>query len=269
MTIKIQYASDLHLEFKEINIIPKLFKDVNADILVLAGDVCPVNDTETTNKFIKLLQYVTPKYQFVFHVLGNHGYYTENKAEEIKTNTMTHVNRKFASFKNKFPNYIYLDCNSVTLSINGSPYTFIGATLWTKVKDADWLTIEKSMNDYNSIFTLTKGIISKFNVNYMQMIHKKHRNFIKREINKQDKNIPIILITHHRPILPPGGHKSKIDQAYTTDMSNIIKAPVVASISGHCHSHLNIVVDNIRYLSNPKGYPGQHCGYRNDAFIEI
>lgn len=269
MTIKVQYCSDLHLEFKDISIIPKLFKDINSDVLILAGDICPVNDTETANKFVKLLDYVTPKYKYVLHVPGNHEYYTEAKADEIKTNTMLHVNRKFSSMKSKFPNYIFMDCNSITLLINKSPYTFVGATLWTKVNDSDWLTVERTMNDYNSIYIMSKNIIGKFNVNYMQMLHKKHRNFIKREICKQDKNIPVILITHHRPLLPPEGHVSKIDQAYTTDMSDIIKPPIMISISGHCHKTMDIVRDGVRYLSNPKGYPSQHCGYRSDAYFEI
>jgi predicted MPP superfamily phosphohydrolase len=269
MPTRLQFCSDLHLEFRNISEIPKLLKNINASTLILAGDIVAINDEEDYDKFIAFLDYYCPKYKFVIAISGNHELYYTGKDKPLKSHCMDMVHKKFKSLNKTYPNYIYLDCDTITLLINGSPYTFIGATLWTKVKDEDWLTVEKSMNDYNSIFTMTKGIITKFNVNYMQMLHKKHRNFIKREIAKQDKNIPIILITHHRPILPPEGHISKIDQAYTTDMSDIIKSPVSISISGHCHSTLDTSLNGVRYLANPKGYPNQRCNYKSDAFIEI
>jgi predicted phosphodiesterase len=267
--MRVQYFSDIHLEFKNIDIIPKLLKNVNADVLVMAGDICPVNDEESRNKFKTLLEYVCKRYKYVMHVAGNHEYYTEKNQEEIKNNTITHVNAKFKAYSKQFTNYIYMDCNTLTLLINEKPYTFIGATLWTKVNKADWPAIQDRMNDYNSIYVLNKGQISPFTVSYMQLLHTKHRNYIKKEINKPFNKIPIILITHHRPFIPEGIHASIFDQAYTSDMSDVIKLPVVASISGHCHQYTKIEMGGIQYLTNPKGYPGQHCGYRNDAYIDL
>ena len=71
--MKIQYCSDLHLEFKENkNFIDKNPIQPSGEILLLAGDVIPF---ALINKHNDFFDFVSSNYESVYWVLGNHEYY--------------------------------------------------------------------------------------------------------------------------------------------------------------------------------------------------
>lgn len=258
----------LALEFKSIDIIPRLLKNINADVLVLAGDICAINTKEDYDKFVALLRYYCPKYKYVVHVSGNHEFYTTTKPV-TKLDCMDAVHRKFKALNKNFKNYLYLNCDTVTLQINDKAYMFIGCTLWTKVKPKDQEEVESQMNDYNCIFVNKGGNISKLTINDMQKIHMRHRLFIKKSIEQATLlKTPAILVTHHRP-LAEATHNDPTDQAYTVDLSDVIKKPIVLSISGHVHHFMDKIINDVRYVTNPSGYPRQRTGFRSDYSITL
>lgn len=265
-----QYISDIHLEFKPISIIPKLLKDIKANVLILAGDICAINVKDDYEKFIALLKYYCPKYNYIIHVAGNHEYYTTVKPVK-KSDCMDAVNRKFKALNKDFPNYIYLNCDAVTLNINNKPYIFIGATLWTKIQPSDWSYVEQSMNDYSCIFLNRGDKIITFNVADMQKLHSKHKLFIKKAVDRATVlKIPTIVITHHKPIEDtPECNKNKLTQAYESDITTLFKPPVKLSIHGHTHTHFLKKIHGITYASNPLGYNYQRCGFKSDLSITI
>jgi predicted phosphodiesterase len=265
----IQYTSDIHLEFRTLDQIPKLFKNINADVLVLAGDICAINTPEDYEKFIAMLKYYTPKYKHVLHVAGNHEAYCTGMP--TTNNCMDAVNRKLKSLSKTYPNYIYLNCDTITLTINKKPYMFIGATLWTKVYFKDREEVQTRMNDYECIYLHKDKKVVKFTVADMQKLHSRHALFIKKAIAESVKTkIPAVLITHHKPVGDTTAEKKNIlTQAYESDITSIIVAPVKVCIYGHTHVHYDKVINGVRYLSNPIGYPGQHTLYKNDLGVEV
>jgi predicted phosphodiesterase len=268
--MKVQYVSDVHQEFKEVDIVPKLLKNIGADVLVLAGDICAISTPEDFNKFKLLLQYYGPKYKYIIHVAGNHEFYfTGNSPTTL--DCMDAIHRKFKALNKLFPNYLYLNCDSVTVSINNKPYSFIGATLWTKIKKEDWNFVEGSMNDYNHIFLNRNGKVVKLTVEEMQKLHMKHRLFIKKAIeHSASMGIPTVVVTHHKSRADTPPNKiTRLTQAYETDISPFYKFPVQLVIWGHTHVHFLGKENNVIYASNPKGYPSQHCGFKSDIGIEI
>lgn len=270
MTISVQYVSDIHMEFRTAEQIPKLLKNIGADVLVLAGDIACISPEEDFSKFIALLTYYCTKYKYILHVAGNHEFYTTKRAI-TKNECMASIHLKLKAVTKTFPNYLYLNCDTVTLLINKKPYMFIGATLWTKVEPKDWLTVQNRMNDYSNIYINHGDKISKFNVMEMQKLHAKHKLFIKKSIDRASTvKIPAILCVHHCPILKTGKYESIIDQAYEVDMTPIIKKPVVAVLWGHIHEHYYKVIDGIIYSSNPKGYNNQrNTGFKDDSVIKV
>lgn len=265
----VQYISDIHEEFKSIDIVPKLLKNISADVLILAGDICAINIKEDFEKFIALLKYYCPKYKYIIHVAGNHEFYT-TRTPVTKADCMDAVHRKFKALNKHFPNYLYLNCDTATLRINDKPYMFIGCTLWTKVQRANWEEVELQMNDYNHIYINKNITIDKLTVSDMQKLHAKHRLFIKKSIQQADTfGVSAILVTHHRPILDIGGHKDVLDQAYKVDMSDIIRPPVELSVSGHVHQFNDRVLNGVRYVTNPSGYPYQRTGFKANFGITI
>lgn len=268
MPIKIQYCSDLHLEFRDIVEIPKLLKNIDADVLILAGDISAINDKEDYNKFITFLTHYYPKYKYILHICGNHEFYSI-AAQPQKSHCMDMVHKKLKHLNKTYPNYLYLNCDTVTLNINNSKYMFIGATLWTKIPLEKYDTIQNSMNDYNYIY-INKNEIVKFTVQEMQRLHNKHYMFIKKNIEiANNLNIPSILITHHKPISDETSYQSDINYAYESDITKIIKPIVKLVIYGHTHKHYNKIHNGILFVSNPKGYVGQHTIFKPDLAITL
>jgi len=269
--MRIQYCSDLHLEFRTNKHIPTLIKNPKnaADVLVLAGDICTMADKDEYNKFVEFIEYYHKKYKCIIHVPGNHEYYMSSKICN-RQSSMDMTDKKMKALQKIYPNYFYLNCNSINIGIDGKVYRFIGATLWTKLKKEDYVYIESHMNDYSSICFFKDNHPRKYNVAEMQRLHSKHFGFLKKEIiqAKADR-IPCIIITHHKPIVEQGDHDHRIDSAYSTDISSIMNANVKLVIYGHTHKHNNVVYNGIRYVSNPKGYIGEKTAFIPDISIDI
>jgi predicted phosphodiesterase len=270
MTLKVQFCSDLHLEFRDVSEIPKLLKNINSDVLCLVGDITTVNDKEDFNKFIKFLQYYSPKYKYLIHIAGNHEFYHIATSQALKANCMDMVHKKLKLLNKMFPNYLYLNCDTVTLTINNSQYMFIGATLWTKVPLEKYEKIQNGMNDYQHIYFNKNNEVVKLTVPEIQRLHNRHYMFIKRSIEVANNlNIPTILITHHKPITDENSRQTEFTIAYEVDITKIIKPIVKLAIHGHTHKNYNKLHNGTQYVSNPKGYPGQHTGFKPDLAIAL
>jgi len=270
MTIKIQYVSDIHLEFRDISEIPNLLKNINADVLILGGDIVTVNDKKDYEKFIFFLNFYCPRYKFLIHISGNHEFYYTSKDNPLKANCMDMVHKKFKSLNKTFPNYLYLNCDTVTLNINNSQYNFIGATLWTKVPPEKYETIESRMNDYSHIYVNKNNEVVKFTVPEMQRLHNRHFMFIKRSIDiATNLNIPTILITHHKSISDENLRQSELTCAYECDITRIIKPIVKLAVYGHTHKHYSRLYNGTLFVSNPKGYIGQHTMFKPDLAVTL
>lgn len=266
----IQYSSDIHLEFRSIDQVSKIFKNIGADVLILAGDICAINLPEDYEKFIALLTYYTPKYKYILHIAGNHEYYST--ADKItKDLCMDSVNRKLKALTKTFSNYLYLNCDTVTLTIDNKPYMFIGATLWTKVNLKDRLEVQNRMNDYENIFMYKDSKCVKFTVADMQRLHSKHVLFIKKAVLIAAKlKIPTVLITHHKPVGDTlESARTILTQAYECDITDIVSTPVKLAIHGHCHISYDKTIKGVRYVSNPLGYPGQHTKFQSKLGIVV
>lgn len=270
MGVSLQFCSDLHLEFRTLYEIPKMLKNINADVLLLCGDIVTVNDKEDFDKFIKFLEYYSPRYKWILGVCGNHESYYISKSPPLKSHCMDMVHKKLKLLNKTFSNYLYLNCDTITLTINNSQYMFIGATLWTKIPPEKYEKIQNTMNDYESIFINKNNEVTKFSVEYMQRLHNKHYTFIKKSIDAATKlNIPTILMTHHKPISDENSRQTEFTIAYEVDITKIIKPIVKLAIHGHTHKHYNKVHNGTQYVSNPKGYPNQHTGFKPDLAITL
>ena len=205
--MKIALASDLHVEFGDIDLV----NTQGADLLILAGDICMLKDLDkqsergdTARNFFLRVSSAFPR---ALYVMGNHEHYSGDFAKGPD---------RFRTFcdAHHITNITLLD--KETVEIDG--YQFIGGTLWTDFNDQDSFTMfnaERSMNDYNGVKNTNDKVSYKFLPKHALSDHGRMRGYLQtcmdsyRESKRTDNRI--VVITHHAP------SPSSIHEKYAND----------------------------------------------------
>lgn len=254
--MKIQYASDLHLEFGENS---KWLKSnpllPSADILVLAGDIGYLGDANyVTHPF---WDKVSEGFKNVIVIPGNHELYKfydinelhEGWNQEIRPNVHIHYN-----------SVIKLDDTT----------ELIASTLWSKIPPGEEYITEQCVSDFKRIRNGELRLSSeRFNEE-----HTRCHNFIKKAVNGSEaKNI--VVVTHHVPsfaLMAEEFKNSSINGAFTSELGNFIAdSRINCWIYGHSHRNIDAIIGDTRCVSNQLGYVFQdeHHSFHRDAVIEI
>lgn len=255
--MKIQIASDLHLEFpenrhwlEENKLIPR------GEVLILAGDIVVLKYKDKAQQFY---DYIRSHFKQILSIFGNHEFY--------------HGEIDFA-----YPSYFKkLAENQVLINNKSFVYKkvkFICSTLWSAIPDKDRLEIESRMNDYQVIYQgkYDKIPITVTHTNSFQAISLR---FIEEELQKKFDG-KIVVVTHHLP-----SHKSNVKRflhsplnaAYVNDLDQLIKRNqhISAWIHGHSHEFNEIKIGKVVVARNPLGYvsAGEQRHFRRDYVIEV
>lgn len=252
--MKIQVLSDLHLDFKPYTI--KLHKE--ADILVLAGDIC-------SQAFVQRLKHILgriPKGFPVIYITGNHDYY----GSEFQA-----VNNLWEEFANNTPGFHFL--NNKTFFFGG--YQFVGSTLWTNfdlVRSSGLpLDIFKSripfaINDFRYI----RYGDGEFTPDHCIDLNIAARKFIKESVDSYDGKS--VVVTHFCPH-PKSIHENfignKLNCYFTCDCSEIIQSKIPLFIHGHTHECMDYILGDTRVVCNPRGYPNEKSNYNSKLLVEL
>lgn len=241
---KFAYASDIHLEFGKPD-----FEFPDADILLLAGDICPISDlqlihTSIGNSCLYFFKTISEKYSKVIWVAGNHEWYYSNMVNGKS------IIDKF--FKSHGIDNIEFSAMGTYLHNN---VKIVFATLWTDINKANPIEMivgSNTMNDYVCIDNGKKKLTPSDTVS----IHLEHRKFIEKECSNFSGNI--IVMSHHQPVISEK-ISGRMQYFYgSTDMENIIldNPNIKKWIFGHAHSREKIVVGETEIMSNCRGYHG-------------
>ena len=131
--IKIQYCSDLHLEFKDNT----LFMAANpiiptGEILILAGDIIPFRSIERANLF---LDFIRKNFEKAYWIPGNHEYY----AGDIR-------NREFSFLEAIRPNVFLVNKQSVLVS----DIKIIFSTCCSYIRPEKVFNVKRSVADFDA-----------------------------------------------------------------------------------------------------------------------
>jgi predicted phosphohydrolase len=252
--MKIQYCSDLHLEFLENKkflienpIIP------NAEILVLAGDIVPFAHLDKHRDFI---DYLSDHFEMVFWIPGNHEYYHSDIYDRI------------SSFEEKIRNNVILLNNKVK-SVGETKLIF--STLWSYISPQNRFEIQQSLSDFRLIKNGGKAFDTKAYTN----LFLENFNFLKTAI-ADEKSFKKVIVSHHVPTMVhyPSKYKGSIlNQAFATELSGFIEENEIDYwVYGHHHYNTEeFSIGNTKLLTNQLGYVryNENLGYSNGAFFEI
>ncbi len=246
--MKVALASDLHLEFQDI----ELFNSEGAEVLILSGDIMVAEDLhnhhepepvtnpyapyihlgarqEAALRFRGFLKRVSKEFKHVVYVAGNHEFYHGKWVEHIQ------VMRNECA---KFENVHFLEMDTVTIS----DVVFVGGTLWTDCNKGDPLTMHSivdMMNDFRIIRNDQYGY-RKLSAADTINRHIKTKEYIKFIVS-ENKDKKCVVVGHHAPTFLSIHDDYKNDQlmngAYASDLSEFILDHPQIKLWTHGHTH--------------------------------
>ena len=236
--MKIQYASDLHLDMaanrRYMQIIPF---EVTGDVLVLAGDVG--NLCDVTSPCPKFWEWASANYREVLVVPGNHDYfhncdlraYGDSWSREILHNVHYYQNR-----------VVCID-----------NVDFVLSTLWSHIDEEHKEVIHREMPDFRQIMYGDRRFTpADFNAE-----HEKCLAFIKKSVAESTAE-HIVVVTHHLPslaVVAPEHVGSLLNSAFATELGDFITdSRIDAWIFGHSHNNKEAIIGNTRLTCNQLGY---------------
>jgi len=235
--MKIQYASDLHLEFRE----NKEFLKANplqpiGDVLVLAGDIVPFGVMDKHKDFFRS---VSDNFAATYWIPGNHEYYGFDLATKCGV-----LNEKIRS-------NVFLVNNT---SVVHDDVKLIFSTLWTKISPAYEWQIERNMSDFHVI----KNGKFRFSAQRYNELHADSIAFLEKELTAET-NLKKVVVTHHVPTLMnyPEQYKGSIlNEAFAVELFDLIDATGSDCwIYGHSHGNRpDFVIGKTQLLTNQLGY---------------
>ena len=216
--MKIQYASDLHLEFDANT---KFLSDnpfeVKGDILVLAGDILLFGE-KLINEH-PFWDWCSDHYAHTFIVPGNHEYY--NRVDVLATlDNFTYPLRR---------NVTYINNRSITL---GDTELFF-STLWTRVSDEDLAGVQIHMTDCHRIAFGDHVMLA---TDYARA-HDKCFDWLKKALSNSTAAHKVV-VTHHCPIVAedPRYADNGLSSAFVINLEDFIKQSGIDYwIFGHTH----------------------------------
>nr|WP_315203726.1 metallophosphoesterase [uncultured Flavobacterium sp.] len=235
--MKIQYCSDLHLEFLDnrrwILDNPIVTK---GNILILAGDIVLFNQIHQHEKFF---DYVSEHFEHTFWIPGNHEYYNSD------------ISKRSGSFEEQIRYNVTL-LNNTVKTISGVKFVF--STLWSHISPDKQIIIQQSLSDFRVIQNDKK----RLTIDDYNKIHGESRLFLEEALKNQT-DIPTVVVTHHPPTFinyPEKYANSTINEAFGTEMYNFIEdSKIDYWIYGHHHCNVpDFTVGKTKLITNQLGY---------------
>ena len=273
--MKIAVASDIHLEFGDIDIT----NDSQADVLILSGDICVAADLDMRDRrqtelgfarrrsemFHEFFERCAANFPHVIYIMGNHEYYHSDFATALDD-----VRKRLAHL----PNLYILEREIKVID----DVTFIGGTLWTDMNNQDPLTLyhmRTMMNDFRVIqnsavpvhFRTSEGEfktrVAKFSPEDAVTEHVKMKEYIQVVTDMLSKNTnKYVVVGHHAPSRRSThamyAHDTIMNGGYSSDMDQFIedRPQIKLWTHGHTHHVFDYMIGETRVVCNPRGYIG-------------
>jgi Icc-related predicted phosphoesterase len=253
--LKIQYCSDLHLEFPENETFLRKhpIKPVG-DILIMAGDIIPFN---IIDKFDVFFDELSEKYEQVYWIPGNHEYYYAD------------IQKRTGSFCEEIRKNVSL-LNNYVLHFQSTKLVF--STLWTSISEHNQWQIAQNLSDFRVI----KNGTNNFTPYDYNCLHNESLLFIKDAITDATDSKSIVVATHHVPTFLNYPEKYKgdlLNEAFASELSDLIESNSVDYwIFGHHHSNIApFRIGNTQLLTNQLGYIkyGENIQFSSSRIITL
>ena len=253
--MRVQYMSDLHLEFTlNQEYIHDFFEGETGDILLLAGDIMYLKDSIFIRR--RFLTELSQKYSHVLIVPGNHEFYAYNDIKAYGDSWQIELRPNIHYYYNKV--------------VHIGDTDFIISTLWSKLDPLQEKKIQQGMSDFYQIGYNGEWLTPRhYNEEYENCV-----NFIREAIEKSTAE-KIVVVTHHAPSLQtvaPQHQNSILRSAFASDLEELIRnSRIDYWVYGHSHTNIDCQVGQTKIVCNQLGYvsSNEHLGFNYNKFFEI
>ena len=262
MGLRIQYVSDLHLEFPQNRQwLAKHPLEVTGDILLVAGDTAyldlPDSNRDTYSAY-QFWDWASDHYSRVIVCFGNHDFYGYYDLATMSNGFCKEIRHNVYAYYN---NVVHLDGIDLIVS-----------TLWSKIKPYDAFLTEKNVSDFYRI----KYNGHRLTADDFNREHERCLAFIEQAISESDAE-KIIVVTHHVPTqlcTAVEFKNSTINGAFTVELGEFIADHRIDYwIYGHSHRNVKAQIGETLIMSNQLGYvsDNEHLknGFNPSAMIEV
>ncbi len=253
-TMKIQYCSDLHLEFQENQKFLEYTPiQPTGEILLLAGDITLFKQIEDHEDFF---DYLSQNFEAVYWIPGNHEYYYWDVASV-----------KMPLFK-KIRKNVFLVNNQVVVYKN---VELILSTLWSHIPPQyEWI-VQQNMSD----FAVIRNGKLPFTATDFNALHQTDFEFLSDALSEPSDRQRIV-VTHHVPTrkhYPEQYRESRINSGFVTELHDFIESSQATYwIYGHHHSNIPpFKIGATTLLTNQLGYimKNEYQLFNPSAVIEV
>ena len=250
--MRLNVLSDLHLEYAPFTPPP-----VDADVVVLAGDIAPGTAG---------IDWVRRRFDGrpVLYVAGNHEFYGHDLPGLTGRIRDAAIGSGVQVLEND------------EVVIGG--VRFLGCSLWSDFNFAgaenranSMLLCERLVNDYKQIGASELG--RRLQTEDTRALHLASRDWLAEHLERPHDG-PTVVITHHAPIVraPPANPVlAAIGGAFASDLSELMDGGAVDLwVFGHIHRTVDTEVNGTRVLSNQRGYPHEPvAGFDPGMVVEV
>lgn len=260
--LRIQYVSDLHLEFPQNRQwLAKHPLEVTGDILLVAGDTAYLDLPDSNNDTYSAYQFwdwASAHYNQVVVCLGNHDFYGYYDLSSMSDGFSKEIRHNVHAYYNEVVNLDGID--------------IIVSTLWSKIKPYDAYLTERNVSDFYRI--MYNG--HRLNADDFNQEHERCFAFIQEAVSKSEAK-KVVVVTHHVPTqlcTAAEFQSSPINGAFTVELGNFIAdSRIDYWIYGHSHRNIKAQIGDTLILSNQLGYISskEHLmnGFNPMAMIEV
>lgn len=261
-SLKIQFVSDLHLEFPDNRAwLAAHPLEVTGDILLIAGDSAYLDLPDSgreTYKAYDFWDWASRNYKQVIVCLGNHDFYGYYDLATMPDGYCLDIRPNVKAYYNSVVHLLDVD--------------IIVSTLWSFIEpDIDFI-VERSVSD----FSLIKYEGHRLNAQNYNAEHERCLAFIKQSVTESKAKTKIVL-THHVPtqLCTVDEFKgSTINGAFTVELGDYIAdSGIDYWIYGHSHRNMDAKIGKTQIISNQFGYLShgepQNNGFDPKRYIEL
>ena len=293
--IKIQIASDLHLEFIRGRT-PNLDEVLtpSAPVLALLGDIHVMGAPHHAEGYGTFLKECASRFERVLLLAGNHEFYTDPAAPVTYEEVIVHL-RALAGRCGDHVSFLHNETAEISVEgSGGGRYSVLvyGSTLWTSIPrnqtvegappDRAAESVEFKMMDFRKVYVKGEGVKPRL----LEVRDTKNWHALAVEgllaaaADATRRKLNLLVLTHHAPLMrgtsAPEHEGGALQSGFATDLSHVMakERSICAWAYGHTHFNTDFVMSGVRVLSNQRGYDttglaGLAAGYDPSKVLSV